>query len=211
MTGHEYLDIALTNYQEPERPFTPLTFDRVSAVLKCPVVGSCLTRQEQQKILKKVGLLQNKATDFDMHELLVSHTDEDNALCRAVQAMLDKKYAKQVQQLHRLTLPQLLEAWNTAHAGGDFGAELWAVATLPDAPQAVQRHVFGCVHMGMHRALDKCRQLERVVGTLRDACQQEQEKRRQARLACNALRKECDSMINNNPSLGTKDVRGKLT
>ena len=154
----------------------PLPFCRVHHVLKCPVVGVCLSLGEQRKVVRKARILAENAHPFDIHELLVSMTDEDNALARRVDALLRKKYDQAAAPLRRQTLLEFLKSWNTAFSNGSFAAELWAAATRPDLPVALQRHVFGCVHMAMHEALDHVLEKEEQLRKFRQERQRGEEK-----------------------------------
>ncbi len=146
----------------------PLRFSEIASVLRCPVVGICLTPAEQRKLVKKSGMLSTDACAFDVHEILVSITDEDNSLSRRADALLRKKYDFQAAPLRELDLLEFIKCWDMAFASGSFAAVLWAAATRRDMPLALQRHIFGCVHMSMHDALEKNLLIQERLRTFRE-------------------------------------------
>ena len=112
----------------PEGGDTSLGFWDVDAVLKCPVVGMCLTLEEQRRTVKKAGLLSKKYGPFEIHEILVSCTNSDNTLARKADALLRKKYDREASLLRRLEPGLFMRHWKEAFAAGNFAAALWAAA-----------------------------------------------------------------------------------
>lgn len=140
-----------------------LSFWNVDAVLKCPVVGMCLTLEEQRRMVKKAGLLSKKYDPFEIHEILVSCTNDENPLARKVDALLRKKFERQAALLRQLEASLFMRHWKDAFASGDFAAALWAGATRGDLSEMQRRSIFGAIHMAMHGAFESCLILRRQL------------------------------------------------
>lgn len=168
----------------------PLAFWQIASVFRCPVVGVCLTPAEQRKLVKKAGLLSASPTAFEIHEVLVSLTDEENPLSRRTDILLQKKYGQQAAELRRVNLFEFMKYWETSFASGDFAVSLWAAASRSNMPQALQRHIFGCVHMAMHDALEKGLRLEQQLRLFRTEREMAAEKFRSVKLNLARAHKE---------------------
>lgn len=157
---------ASTNHGRATPPPSILRFSQISNLLKCPVVGICLSLDEQRSLVRKGGVCVAKMQDFEIHEILVNTCDENTLLSRQAHALLRKKYELKAAPLRRLDLLSFVKYWDAAFASGRYVAELWAAATRPDLPLTVQHHIFGCVHMDMHEALgDKLQYKEHLRRT----------------------------------------------
>ncbi len=167
-----------------------LSFRQIGSLLRCPVVGVCMTGEEQRRIVRKSGMLASDATSFDIHEILVSLTDEDNALSRRVDALLRKKYEARAVSLRQLPLSEFMERWENAFAKGDFAVELWAAASRGGMPLALQRYIFGCVHMAMHHALELGLEQERQLRLFRQERAIASEKFRAVKMSLASSHKE---------------------
>lgn len=168
----------------------PLPFYRVCSLLKCPVIGVCLSLAEQRKIVRRAGALAGEVLPFDVHEALVSLTDEDNTLARRVDALLRKKYESAAAPLRQLNLLAFMKHWDAAFTGGNFAAELWAAASRPDMPLHFHRHIFGCVHMAMHEAFEKMYKTEEDLRQFRQERHRAEEKFRAVKLSLATAHKE---------------------
>lgn len=131
----------------------PLHFRHIDSLLKCPVVGVCLSLEEQRKLIRRAGMRLDGTRAFDVHELMVNLTDENSPLSRLVNNYLRKKYEVRAAPLRLLDMLAFMKQWDRAVTADDYAVELWAAATRPDLPPIFQRHIFGCVHMAMHDAL----------------------------------------------------------
>lgn len=145
-----------------------LQFYQISSLLKCPVIGVCLTLGEQRKLVRKGGKTNVASSQpFDVHEILVNLTSDSSYLSRQTNALLRKKYELQAAPLRRLDLVSFMKHWDAVFTTGNYAVALWAAATRPDLPLTLHRHIFGCVHMDMHEALGNKRQHDEQVRLLR--------------------------------------------
>lgn len=167
-----------------------LGFWDVDAVLKCPVVGMCLTLEEQRRTVKKAGLLSKKYGPFEIHEILVSCTNSDNPLARRADALLRKKYDRRAALLRRLEPALFMRHWKEAFAAGDFATALWAAASRADLPEECRRVIFGAIHMSMHSAFDACQGLRRQLELSRREREKAEDKVKTLKQSLACLRKE---------------------
>ncbi len=174
----------------PEGGDTSLGFWDVDAVLKCPVVGMCLTLEEQRRTVKKAGLLSKKYGPFEIHEILVSCTNSDNTLARKADALLRKKYDREASLLRRLEPGLFMRHWKEAFAAGNFAAALWAAASRGDLPEECRRAIFGAIHMSMHGAFDDCLSLRRQLELSRREREKAEDRGKTLKQSLACLRKE---------------------
>ena len=59
-------------------PESCLFFGEIDDAFRCPVVGLCLTRAEQKKLLRKSGIQPKNRSHFEIHETLVAGGGEKN-------------------------------------------------------------------------------------------------------------------------------------
>jgi hypothetical protein len=122
----------------------------IKPLFRCPVIGMCLTPEEQRRILKKAGHAPKNMSAFDMHELLVAEAGSGNRLALRVEGLLNRKFGRKAIDLHRLTETQFMACWTRAFKSGDYLAELWAAASRRDLSEAAAKEIHGIIHMAMH-------------------------------------------------------------
>ena len=129
---------------------TRLKFWETDRIFKCPLIGMCLTLEEQKKLLKKTTFAVKKASSFAIHEALVSCADSENHLSRRVDILMNRKFGEVESTLRDLEPSEFVERFKTAFESGDYEAHLWAAAVHPDLPDKAKREIFGEFHMTMH-------------------------------------------------------------
>ncbi len=127
-----------------------LRYWQIQDFFKCPVVGMCLTRAEQRRMLKKTGVSAKGRGAFELHELLVSSAETENRLSRRIDALLHRKFGKLATDWVTLDGNTVLKRFKRAHASGDHTGALWATAIHPNLSIEVKREIFGLLHMTMH-------------------------------------------------------------
>ena len=127
---------------------------QIPASLRCPVIGTCLSIDEQRSVLRKAGVLADDVkalADHDVHGLLVQSGGSDCPLARRVQRRLEEKYRRDVRQWGLCEEHELLERWDESLQDGNVDAALWIAATQPDLSERAVTRIFGDVHMLMHQ------------------------------------------------------------
>jgi len=131
---------------EPEQ----LKLWQIENFFRCPVIGSCMTLSEQKQILKKAGVSFKDKSAFEIHEILVAGTDNENRVSQKTDRLLNRKYGRRCAVLFGLTESEFMHQWALAFAGGNYLAEFWAAATRHDLSERSRRQVFAAIHMAMH-------------------------------------------------------------
>ena len=124
----------------------------------CPVVGMCMTLEEQRRLGAMADPEAAARGDFHVHECVVANLGRENVLSRRADALLARKYASQGRKLLRMDEKEFLRHWRTALGSGDFAAELWAAAVSKSLSHGARVEVFGTSHVAFHE-LSKVRAL----------------------------------------------------
>lgn len=96
----------------PERP-PRRRFWEIDCHFKCPVVGMCLALTEQKQLLKKTGIAAKRKGPFEIHEILVGHSETENPLSRKMDSFLSSKYGREAKALEGLGEDDFLEHWRS--------------------------------------------------------------------------------------------------
>ncbi len=127
-----------------------LKYWETDRIFKCPLVGMCLTFPEQIKLLKRTDFSVKKSSPFEIHEALVSCSNDENHVSRRIDSLLHRKYGKEAEPLLELPHGEFVSRFKKSFKSGDAGVFLWAAAISPDLSDALKREIFGEFHMAMH-------------------------------------------------------------
>jgi hypothetical protein len=100
--------------------------------------------------LKKARISVKNASPFEIHEIFVASSDNENRVSRRVDQLLQRKFGREAADLFGLDDKAFMAHFRKADAAGDHAAALWATAIHPDLPLALKREIFGQIHMSMH-------------------------------------------------------------
>ena len=128
----------------------PLRFWEIDHFFKCPVVGICLDIAEQKQILKKAGISPKRKNPFQIHEILVSSSENENEISRKVDLKLGRKFRSEIEKFFDLREDEFMDIWKAHFEGGQFKGILWVAAIRPDLSHKTRRTIFGDIHMAMH-------------------------------------------------------------
>lgn len=129
----------------------PLKLWRIDPIFKCPVIGTSLTLSEQKQILKKTGLSAKKKSTYEIHEILVAHSDSENRISKKADTLLHRKYGQKISGWLALDNQNFTDAFKTAFESGDTSFAIWAAGANPNLNTESKREIFGLIHMAMHR------------------------------------------------------------
>jgi len=118
--------------------------------LKCPVVGTCLTMDEQKKILKKAGYSIKNCSTNEIHGKFVKDLSDENRLSKCIDAYLNSKFKKEISEFYALDRSLFLDAWKRHFKKGETSGLLWVAATRADMSEEDICSIFGDIHMQMH-------------------------------------------------------------
>jgi hypothetical protein len=117
---------------------------------KCPVVGTCLSLEEQKRILKKTGRSVKNRTGYEIHGIFVHSLSNKNRLSKRIDAYLQKKFKYEISEFFGLDRSLFLDAWETHFKKGEIAGLLWVTATRADLKEEDISLIFGEIHMQMH-------------------------------------------------------------
>ena len=164
---------------------------------KCPVVGTCLSLEEQKRILKKMGHSIKNRSAHEIHGIFVHSLSDKNRLSMRIDAYLHRKFKHEISKFFGLDRPLFLDAWKTHFQDGEMAGLLWVAATRPDLKAEDIRSIFGDVHMQMHlnaawnrKARQRLSFQEKENRKLKERLQQESAMRRALKKKNKKLEKE---------------------
>ncbi len=169
----------------------------IEAFFKCQLVGTCLSKPDQRRILRRSGVDVNGLSAFEVHELLVASTDKKCPVSERMDTRLAGKFAKSSEPFFAMSVGDLKKSWRSAFAGGTWEEMFWALVTRVDLPYAFRREVFGSVHMSMHWSCSQSASLkkkladqEKRVRCLQEKCSVQKTETRKFKEETASLRKE---------------------
>ena len=115
----------------------------------CPVVGTCLTLKETQKIARHFQYV-GDATAYKLHIWIIEACRKLPAVAKYVQKFLDRKYRLALNRTDAYAGRELDRVWQEALKEGQIAGAFYAIITRADAPDAVHNQVFGDIHMMSH-------------------------------------------------------------
>lgn len=161
---------------------------------KCPVVGLCLSLSEQKSIIKKAGLPNSSRSPFELHEILVSSSDEKGILAQRADHLLHRKFAGETKRLSGLDERAFMHEWETAFVSGDYAGAFWAAVTRADLSTGARRTIFGSVHMAMHENAAQVARLTRLSAFHEQKAAAMEQKAREERKARKGLGREISAL-----------------
>ncbi len=117
---------------------------------KCSVVGTCLSLEEQKKILKKTGNSIKNRSVYEIHGIFVRSLSDKNRLSTRIDAYLHRKYKYEISKFFGLDRPLFFDAWKTHFQKGEIVGLLWVAATRTDLKEKDIDSIFGDIHMQMY-------------------------------------------------------------
>jgi len=128
----------------------PRRFWEIDEFFKCPVIGACLDTTTQKRLLKKERISLKKKSAFEIHEILVGSSRNENSLSRRIDSLLNRKFKGEITEFFRLEEGDFIQLWKSRFKDGEIEGILWVAATHPDLSIKSRRSVFGDIHMEMH-------------------------------------------------------------
>lgn len=187
----------------PKRRNSPLNLWEIDNSFKCPVIGICIPYAEQKQLLKKAGFPIKKANPFEIHEALVGASDSENRLSKRMDALLNRKFGREVKTLHGLTAEAFMDRFKDAFEAGTYPPVFWAAAIHPELPVEMKRKVFGKIHMAMHGNGEQDIRMKRRIARLESDLQCLREESSAAAQHRRSLQKENESLNRSNSRLKT--------
>ena len=115
----------------------------------CPLVGTCLTLKETQKIARHFQYV-GDTSPYKLHVWIIEACRKFPAVARYVQKFLDRKYRLAINRTDACAGRELDRVWQEALQEGQIAGAFYAIITRADAPDAILNQVFGDIHMMSH-------------------------------------------------------------
>ena len=119
----------------------------------CPLIGICLTINEQRKILHKAKYDTKKLSDYLCHEILVGSVKKDTPLIRRMQKFLDEKYKDYLEYWDDKT--NYLYIWNKMMAEDNVGGYLYGLIRQADISKDEIKEISGSLHILAYYKMQK--------------------------------------------------------
>ena len=141
-----------------------LRFWEIECFFKCPVIGTCLDINEQKQILKKTGISLKNKTPFEIHEILVGKSEDENHISHKVECRLNQKFKREIAEFFHLEEDEFIHLWKTCVVDGKFEGIFWVATIRPELSKEARMVVFGDIHMQMHLSSGRNRKVrQRLV------------------------------------------------
>jgi flagellar biosynthesis GTPase FlhF len=141
----------------------------------CPLVGTCLTLKETQKIARHFKYV-GGASAYKLHIWIIEACRKLPAVAKHVQKFLDRKYRLTINRIDAVAGQGLNLVWQEALKEGQIAGAFYAITTRVDTPEDVMQQVFGDIHMMSHLQGAEARAELKEYGQLRQANEALQER-----------------------------------
>ncbi len=169
---------SISKVNDPHRE--RLNYWEISCYLSCPVIGTCLSVNEQKKILKRARINPDDHCDYEIHEKLVESCKAESPLSRRIHRYLDGKYRNLVAEIGLCTREEFFARWKEGLKDGDVEGLLWVGATNPRLSERATNQLFTDMHMLMHLQGNEMRRERQRASRLKTKNQQLTVKLREA-------------------------------
>lgn len=134
----------------------------------CPLVGTCLTLKETQKIARHFQYVGDTSA-YKLHVWIIDACRRLPVVAKYVQKFLDRKYRLAINRIDACAGRELNLAWQEALKEGQIAGAFYAITTRVDTPDDVLHGVFGDIHMMSHIQGAEARAELKEFGRLRQA------------------------------------------
>ena len=123
---------------------------KISLYFKCPVIGTCLSLEEQKKILKKAGYSTKELSAFRIHQIMVESLESENDISTRIDTYLNRKFRREISEYLHLEESAFLKEWRDHFEKGLIEEIFWVAAIRSDLSSSAILSIFGDIHMQMH-------------------------------------------------------------
>ena len=193
----------------------------IDTQLLCSVCGTCLSMEEQRRLLRKLDVNEKDCSDYEIHSLMVRYGDFLNKISYQVNKLLNQKYRYDIARYAGLNEEEYWGVWEEHYARGDVCGLYWIAVTHRGLSESLMQKFFSDIHMLSHlnggenrKEKAECGRLEEENRRLREKLLiQKKLRKEQARelAAGNKRIKLLESKLINLEKLveSEKDARGK--
>lgn len=133
------------------------TIWELASNLHCSICGTCMSINEQRKMLKRLRIDDQNYRDYEIHAIFSNNLHRENKLSRMVNSYLNKKYRWEIERYATMEESQLMSIWQEKIKEGDICGLFWVMVTNRSISQEAANIVIGEVHMLSHLNGGICR------------------------------------------------------
>lgn len=158
----------------------------IDSHLLCSVCGTCLSMEEQRRLLRKLDIKERDCSDYEVHALMVRYGDYLNKISYQVNKLLNQKYRYDIVSYGHLAEEEFRALWEEHYARGDVCGLYWVAVTHRGLADSFVQKAFCDIHMLSHLNGGKNLKEKAERGRL----EEENRKLREKLLLIKRLRKE---------------------
>ncbi len=186
--------------------FFPLRFWEIDDFFRCPVIGTCLNFSEQKKLLKQAGISVKRKSGFEIHEVIVQRSDNENSLSTKIDCWLNDKFKSEINQFFDLDEDRFIKEWKFRFEKGEIDGVLWVAASRPDLSAQTKRTIFGDIHMEMHLSAQQHRQKRQLFLDQQEKIEELIQKYKEATRSIKIIKKEKQKLEQKQAELSTRCI-----
>ncbi len=122
----------------------------IDSQLLCSVCGTCLSMEEQRRLLRKLDLKEKDCSDCEIHSLMVRYGDFLNKVSYQANKLLNQKYKYDIARYGGLSEEEYLGVWQEHYARGDVCGLYWVTVTHRGLAENFVQKAFSDIHMLSH-------------------------------------------------------------
>lgn len=161
---------------EAARPARRLKLWELGEKYYCPVVGTCLSLAELEKLARKTGFSGRRFDAYTLHVEAVSLCSGRNSSSETMQKWLERKHALIISRFDKVKADaEVLALWKQHLEQGEVAGALWAALSHKAAGKETRHTVYADLHMLSHQVgggqaadMRRLEWLERERGALTD-------------------------------------------
>jgi hypothetical protein len=147
----------------------------IPQMMKCPLMGTCLSIEDHQRLLKKAGICTRRMSPPALHEAVMTHIEGPTKAARRIDAFFRKNFESQALPWLHASEPEIRKLWDQGLENGDIERPLYIIACRSNISSALQFHTFGILHMLGHTAKRDLMECRRTITKLENALASEGE------------------------------------
>lgn len=123
----------------------------IDTQLLCSVCGTCLSMEEQRRLLRKLDIYEEKDySDYEVHSLMRRYGEFLNKLSYQVNKLLNQKYQYEIARYAGLSEEEYRDVWKEHYARGDVCGLYWVAVTHRGLTESFVQKIFCDIHMLSH-------------------------------------------------------------
>ncbi len=162
---------------------------------KCPVIGSCLTPEEHEKVVRKSGIRTKGLSLYDLHQVIISHIENENLFSKRVDKMLKVKYKQVIERLVDMDERQIKLEWQQTFPSEGFDGLFFFISIREGLSADFLEDVYGEIHMMSHTVVKKVTKAERKTNLLKGTMQKFQDQLNFYKKQLRELKRENDKLL----------------